>query len=223
MKRPELIAAFRSRIDDTAQPYLWTAADVQLYLDAAHREAAERALLIRDATTAAVCSVAIVANTATYTLHASVLTVERAKLANQTRPLTVSSTEEMDRLTPSWDSPGSAAPVYLVVDPDSNTLKARLVPAPRDATTLALVVRRLPLASLDSDDDEPEIHARYHLGLVDWMMHLAYGKRDTETLNEAKARDCEALFTAQFGARIDANVRRKQADRNPARVEFREF
>lgn len=222
MKRPELVAAFRSRIDDAAQPYLWTAADVQLYLDAAHREAAERALLIRDSVTPAVCSVAVVANTASYALHPSVLTVDRARLANQSRPLTVSSTDEMDRLNPGWEDM-SGAPMFLVVDPDGSVPMARLVPKPTLTTTLALVVQRLPLASLNSDDDEPEIHARYHLGLVDWMMHLAYGKRDTETLNEQKALECEALFTAQFGMRIDANVRRKQADRSPARTVFREF
>jgi hypothetical protein len=222
MKRPELVAAFRSRIDDDAEPYLWTPADVQLYLDAAHREAAERALLIRDASTVAVCSVPIVANTASYTLHASVLSVERAKLASQRQTLTLSSTEQMDRLHPGWDDV-SGAPAFLVIDPDGSALRARLVPPPAEATTLALVVNRLPLASLASDDDEPEIPARYHLGLVDWMMHLAYGKRDTETFNERNALECEARFAAQFGERIDANVRRKQADRSPARVVFREF
>lgn len=222
MKRPELLKAFRERIDDDAQPYLWSDIEVQRYLDAAHREAAERAKLIRDSTTAAVCSVAITAPTAAYTLSPLVVQVERARLANQTVPLTLSSLEQMDRDNASWES-ATGAPTHLLVDTEGDTLRARLVPTPTVSTTLALVVFRLPLSDLLSDDDAPEIHARYHLDLVHWMMHLAYLKRDSETLNEAKAVECAAAFGAVFGVKLDANVRRKQADRSPARVVFREF
>ena len=33
MKRPELIAAFRALVDDEAQPYLWSDAEVQRFLE----------------------------------------------------------------------------------------------------------------------------------------------------------------------------------------------
>ena len=60
MKRPELIALFRSRADDVAAPYLWSDLDAVAYLDDAHREAAIRARLIRDSSTPAIRALAYV-------------------------------------------------------------------------------------------------------------------------------------------------------------------
>lgn len=58
MKRPEIIATFRSRVDDVASPYLWSDLDAIGYLDDAHREAAIRARLIRDSSTPAIRALA---------------------------------------------------------------------------------------------------------------------------------------------------------------------
>lgn len=55
MKRSEIVALFRSRIDDAEQPYLWKDPEVWRYLDDAHAQAAIRARLIRDSSSPAVC------------------------------------------------------------------------------------------------------------------------------------------------------------------------
>lgn len=224
MKRPELFAAFRSAADDAAQPYLWEDHEVQRYLDDACREAAERSWCIRDSSTAAVCSVAVIAGTASYTLHASVLHVDRARLTAERYPLVLSSTEEMDRERPGWDAnAASGTPARALLDAEGASWKLTLVPTPVTDGTLALVVFRTPLASVASDDDAPEIPARYHEQLIDWMLRCAYLKRDSETQDEDKAAKAEARFTASFGPRIDANTKRKQRDRGTAQVVFREF
>ena len=56
------IGEFRRVMADTAVPYLWSDEEVVTYLNDAVKEACERALLIEDRITTAVCSVALVAN-----------------------------------------------------------------------------------------------------------------------------------------------------------------
>lgn len=225
MKRPELLAAFRQDADDEANAHLWSDAELLRFLNDAQREACERAHLLRDASTAAVCQVAVVAGTAVYPLSALILRVERAQLRLDALPLSVSSTPEMDARAGNWQS-WRGRPRWLVVDSDAGSstgLSGRLCPTPTEADTLDLVVSRLPLAPMNTDDDAPEIGARLHLGLVQWMLHLAYLKRDVETFNETKAALHETIFSQLFGERIDANAQRKQAERRTHTVQFREF
>ena len=50
-----------------------------------------------------------------------------------------------------------------------------------------------------ADTDEPEIRPHLHPSLVYWMLHLAYLKQDSETMDEKKAAFNEARFTSEFG------------------------
>jgi hypothetical protein len=45
----------------------------------------------------------------------------------------------------------------------------------------------------------PEIDSRYHAGLLLWILHRAYMKNDSETLNVDKALDYKAQFEEFFG------------------------
>lgn len=58
MKRPEIIFAFRSHVNDVALPYLWSDLEAIGYADDATREAAIRARLIRDSSTPSICTLA---------------------------------------------------------------------------------------------------------------------------------------------------------------------
>lgn len=210
-------------MDDDNEPHLWPDADAQRYLDDACREAAERAFLIRDTTTTSVCQLAVLANVSTYTLHASILHVERAILASQRLPLRLTSTEEMDHEHPGWTALKSSKSTRALIDAEGGAFKLRLYPTPNVADTLNLAVFRVPLTSVSKDDDAPEFHVRYHERLIDWMERCAYLKSDTETRNEEKSLQADKRFTLSFGTRLDANMQRKLADRGTARVEFMEF
>ncbi len=242
MTLEDLIAAFRSRAQDTAEPYLWSDAEVKEFVNDAENEAAERASLLRDTMTVAVCEVDVVAGTAAYLLDARILRVERAKLDLGSVPLSLSSTAAMDRgagVTPrdwrtqslSWQSGVSGSgweqrtgtPAMALLDREGAQWKLTLVPKPVVDDTLRLQVFRQPLAPMAADDDTPEIPTRLHIRLVDWMMYRAYSKEDAETFNRTKAMEAEALFTRAFGERIDANARRKQDDRAPCTTVFQEF
>lgn len=242
MTLDDLVDVFRARMRDTAEPPLWTRAEVVEFADDAENEAAERASLLRDTTTAAICEVDVVAGTAAYTLDDRILRVERAKLDLGTVPLSLSSTAAMDRgagVTPkdwrtqslSWQSGGADAgweqrtgtPALALIDREGAAWKLRLVPIPVVDDTMRLHVIRLPLEPLSVSDGSPEIPARLHVRLVDWMVYRAYSKQDSETFDRTKASEAEAAFTRSFGECIDANARRKQDDRAPCVTVFQEF
>lgn len=222
MKRAELLSAFRDMVDDTSAPYLWKDGELRRYLDEAHREAAERAFLLRDSTTVEITKVPVLAGTATYTLDRRIIKVESARLPSQTFPLHITSSPEMDSVMPNWRDL-QASPQRLVLDQEGDFIKATLCGVPTVTETLQLTVYRTPLEPLNTDDDEPEIPRRYHLGLLEWMAHLAYKKRDSETADDARSQSHAAEFARIFGERIDANVKRKHEQHRTDRVAYREF
>jgi len=210
------IGEFRRVMEDTATPYLWSDEEVTTYLNDAVNEACERALLIEDRVTPAVCSVALVANQADYRPHDSVIQIKR--LAFRGRALSETSVEQMDNDDAQWEGRTGEPRQFIY----GEATGLRLVPAPRSAGTVSLTVYRLPLVALSVDNDSgiPEIPARHHMRLLPWVYRCAYLKQDSETLNESQAAKHEAVFVASFGERPDANVQRKQRDRRPQVVQF---
>jgi hypothetical protein len=242
MNLGDLINVFRQRSFDTKDPQLWSDDELAEFADDAEAEAAERARLIRDSTTEAICQIIVGANTAAYLLDPRILSVERAKLDSVAVPLALSSTPAMDQnmgnrprdwrsfsgnwaggIGGGWED-RQGTPSIAVLDAEGAGWKLTLSPRPTKADVLRLQVFRLPLQPLSTDGDNvPEIPPRLHVRLVDWMMYRAYSKQDAETFDAGIAAKHEAIFTAAFGPKIDANTRRKQEDRTSSVVQFREF
>ncbi|MEK7425737.1 MAG: hypothetical protein AAB131_18080 [Actinomycetota bacterium] len=244
MDAGQILVVFRSRVHDNVAPYLWSDLEAIEFLNDAQNEAAERARLLRDSTTAEICTVAVTAGTAVYLLDRRIISVERAKLDSQRLPMQITSTPEMDgprsatrpgwpqqwRANGTWLADSGAGwetqtgtPYFLVLDAEGDRWKATLAGVPIANDTLRLQVFRLPLADIEDEADVPEIPARLHIRLVDWMEYRAYSKVDVETQNDELAARGANAFTSAFGERIDANVRRKQQDRTPSVVQFREY
>jgi hypothetical protein len=222
MTLADLIDAFRARAQDTVEPYLWSDDEVREFATDAENEAAERGRLIRDSTTPEICVVEVLEDQAGYDLDSRIISVERAKMDGATLPLKLTSTDAMDR-NGAWEH-RTGTPSYAVLDAEGPAWRLTLSPIPTADGTLRLQVFRYPIGPLSSDGGNvPEIHARLHPRLIDWMLHRAYGKQDAETYDRVKAEQAEAVFTASFGPRIDANVRRKQADRATSVVQFQEY
>jgi hypothetical protein len=215
----DFITAFRSELGDNAAPYLWSDEDIVRYLNEAVDEACERAKLIEDSTSADCCEVTLVANQASYPLHASVLHVKRVAING--RRLELTSIEAMDEAYGgNWEARVANVPHAVVVSDDARSL--RFFPVPTQAGTATLRIYRTPLEplSVDADQSEPEIRSVYHPRLKNWVYRCAYLKDDAETFDRNKANDFEARFVADFGERPDANVQRKRRDRRPPRVRF---
>jgi len=196
MTLAELRAAFRSRADDTLEPFLWPDSEITLYLNEAQKEACERAHLIEAETT-----VALVPGTERYTLGKDVLAVLHARTPSRV----LARGEDRHRLRK---------------DEFAETQRGTLwVRSPSVAETLTLTVSRLPV-SMAADADTPEIHQRYHYRLLDWVMRCAYLKQDTEAFDAKTATFHESLFELSFGKRPDANVQRKQREVRPFVVRY---
>jgi hypothetical protein len=212
VNRAELVGAFRARVFDTAKPYLWSALEVEEYLEDAIAEACERAGLLRDTETPEIVTLTIAAEVATYKLDRRVLEVLRAKLDNQERPLTLTTMEGLDRDWPGWESEPANKPKCAVIDQQAGAWSLRLVPTPSEATVLRLHVCRLPLERLKDDKCAPEFHERLHIKLLDWMAYRAYSKADAETRDDDKAAAGAAAFAASFGAKRNARDALAQHD-----------
>jgi hypothetical protein len=213
MTRAELIAAFRLLADDTTPDYLWSDPEIEVYLAEAEAEAAIRARLLIDSTTAAYCSVAVVAGTASYALHANVLDVVDCALDGKL--LARTSREDLNQVSSSWPET-TGTPTSFFTEGG----KLVLYPNPAAVGVLSLVVVRLPVRPMGVS---PEIPASVHFKLLDWALKLAYSKRDTDTESQVLAEGYAARFADSFGAPVDANVQRKQAKHRPAIVMYGGF
>lgn len=218
MNVAQFLTTFRGFTGDQKAPYLWSDVEVLGYLVDALNEACERARLIEDESTAACCTLTLAAAASTFALHASVFEVKELRFRG--RPLDETSTEAEAGEDGTWRTRTGEPRRFIVTDTGAG-LKVRLVPAPTsdlDGETIDLTVYRRELTPRElagANSAAPELNARWHERLMHWMYHRAYSKNDAETLNPQKAGYFEALFTRDFGERIDANAQRKQRDRRP--------
>lgn len=220
MKVADFITEFRATVGDAELPYFWSSELIVRYLNEAVQEACERAYLIEDRLTPAVCTITLVPDVSTYQLHPSVFEIKRATLRG--RPLDETSVEEMDEDCPGWESLKGLSRAFIFEQANgARAASIRLVRIPTQADTLALTVYRGALKPLSADFDtaKPEIPERFHERLMDWALHRAYLKQDADTFDPNKAATSLALFVQAFGERPDANVQRKQRDRQPPIVQ----
>lgn len=217
MTLQELITAFRQRTQDLQPDYLWSDIEIAGYADDAVNEACERASLIEDSITPSVCLVTLAAGTSDYALHPSILSIKRASF--QGRVLQETSAEEMDACHPGWELQQNSLPRRFIFTQGASL---RLTPTPAQAGAIALTVFRTPIypLTINNIQNHITIPARMHNRLLDWMLYLGYSKPDSEVLDMKRANASEARFTASFGARVDANVQRKQRDKAPPVVQF---
>ena len=207
MNLEQLTAQFRVDADDLTEPHFWGAEWIATWLTEAQAEAAIRKRLLYEAANAAVCQIAVLADTATHDLHKSLFELVHLRFqatgATTSSVLTIKAREELDRIRPGWrDETGT--PRHAIQDDTRITL----VPRPEVAGTLHVEGYRVPLKALANDTDKPEIHEAHHRHLVHWALHRAFSKPDSETIDPQRAAAAEAAFTRYFGPSPDADLRR---------------
>ena len=216
MNVADFIDEFRDAVDDHADPPFWSSENIVRYLNEAVQEACERAKLIEDRSTPAVCSITLQAGESTYPLHPSVFEIKR--LTFRGRPLDETSVEELDADVPGWEARSGQPRLYIFEQASGlRPAQVRLVPTPTATDTIALTVCRGALKPLSADNDagRPEMPERFHRRLLDWVLHRAYLKQDADAFDPSKAAVSLGLFVQAFGERPDANVQRKRRDKRP--------
>lgn len=220
MNLESLIKQFRIDADDAVAPYRASDEAVTGWLNEAAQEACIRGRLLHESGNAAVCQIAVMAGTAHYPLHPALYEIDYLAFrpAGDTRhhPVKLLSREELDRTMPNWRE-RTGRPEYAI---QSDTA-IRLAFAPESSGILYMEGFRVPLDSLANDNDEPEIHKSHHVKLIYWVLHRAFSVPDSEAIDPARAQLAEAAFTACFGLRPDADLRRAtRHDEPPHNVGF---
>lgn len=210
-----LLAEYRRRADDNAEPPLVSDAQVFAALTEGEQESCQRSHPIFDCDTAETCEYAIAANQSSVTLDARVLRVDHATFTpdGSTHACRIELTG-IDAIREMQDARGGTT---IASRPSHAAHSARrtltLYPAPSVAGTLNLDVYRLPLLDIEDDTDEPEIPVELHMGLVDWVLYRVYSSKDSELEDPARAGQALADFTNRFGERRDGDTQRKHRER----------
>ena len=149
----------------------------------------------------------MVADTSAYPLHASLYELDHVAFlpAGETRrrPVKQTSQEWLDAYAPEWrDEVGD--PEYLIQADTS----VRLIPLPERDGTLLLEGYRTPKVPMAAPTDSPEINGLHHPYLVEWSQFRHFSILDSEMYDPARAAAFRAAFTAYFGERPDADLRR---------------
>jgi len=195
MNLRDLIDEFRWEAADEATAPFWTDAFLARAASQAEQEACRRGALILDSSSP-FCSISFGAGDNLLKLDGKILEIRRAKISIPGRKIDPVTSSHLDRNSDQWESETGEPLAYVT---DYQTGHIRLYPTPTAADEIQLTVRRLPLADLVDDNDEPEIRPESHLGLVQWMLYRAYMRQDADTFNPNKAAAALAEFVREFG------------------------
>ena len=219
MTAAEILALARVYLQDEVSPYGWSDSFLLGALNRAQQEVAIRTLCLEDASTAAVCSIAVPALDATVSLDARVLRIEELRYtgASAEKPLLQRTADEFARVH------GAAWRTHQG-DPQEWSCDGRgllLYPIPLVNGTISLTVKRLPLLplalTLGSPAPNPavasltpEVPEVLHRPLVHWLCHEAYLVPDTDLYRPDAAAMQLQLFEQTFGPAVSARVRLHQ-------------
>lgn len=198
MNLRQIIDIVREEVGDTKRPYLVSDTMMAYYANRVETMAARQARLIVETQ-----EVPVSAGEPTVDIDPKIISIRRARISTNPMPLAYRKVRDMDERYPGWDTTVmQSIPGVLVTDYASN--QARLYPTPQADATLYLTVTRGPAAEMAEDEDEPEINARYHYGLIDGMKWLITSKEDSDLYDAKMSKMALESFVAEFGPVISA-------------------
>lgn len=213
MRVSQLLQAFRIRVDDRTEDYLWPDDWFIAALNEAMDEACIRAKLLTDSNTPDVCHLAVVADQTVYPLDPRVIDVLQVRLDTSRCTLDRMGYEQMIYLQATSNG-SSGMPIGYAIEGMPETGLKLLLDRPIDPVayaTLRMTVERkqlqelrLPVTGPSPIDDTPEINASLHRKLLHWVAHLAYDTRDGDAQAPQLSAVAEAKFDAAFGIRQSA-------------------
>lgn len=214
MNVDDVIAEFRSQVDDEAPPYLWSDPSAMLYLADAQDRLVKACGGITDLTAVATDAGVIanpptkfadlvVAQNAVSTAHSQFwLRIRSIRLVTAKVDLTIINESDM-RVIPvrdyGWtrglnlDDTDVGDVRFAVLGILENQI--RWLRVPNVADTARVHFYRLPYPRLTDVNGPPlEVTSDHHLHLVKWMKYLAYSKEDAETYDKKLSEINKAAF-----------------------------
>lgn len=199
MTGTEIIARVRlSFLADNKNPKLWSDAELIWALDTVYHEWCRDTLCIRDATTTAICNIALVANTYLYARDERILSIENGRLSSGGIVLP-RTRAQMDYMNTTWRDDDGGSPYYLINDYTSGYFRiSPYYPSTwTGSDTIYLDVIRLPITRLTAPSQTPEIRYDHHVFLIDGVLREAYLKPDTDTF--------DPQLSVRYGTRFEEN------------------
>jgi hypothetical protein len=179
MNLSELRAKVRLRLRDTVKPYLVSDDEVDASLNEAEREAAFRALLIRDKTSP-LARIEINCDETEYQISPRIIDV-----------LGIAAESNANCAFTGWTL-------------NESTLILDALPVHEDVLTLDCY--RLPLRDMEDDDDEPEVRAIHHDRMIEWALSLCYLTPDADLFDQDASDRYADRFEQNFGERLSART-----------------
>lgn len=228
MTPAELLTLFRSEVRDEVETYLWSDAEIFVYMDDAQKMFCREGGGIADSVSA-VCSVAVDIGDTHVPYDSRILKLRDVRRASDGRGIEILNFEDLG--SPYYRDDdygqvklwGSSSPKFstvpgpinaVVVGMDANTMRL-IAPAQFD-DTLDLIVYRLPIEDITSTSTEFEIDAQHHRHLLNWMKHLAHEKQDAETYDRGRSIEFQGKFLAYCEKAREERARREHKYRTVA-------
>jgi hypothetical protein len=198
---------------------LWKNDELVTYLNEAQKETCRRHPIVDS--TSDLCSITLVADTATYDLDPLILAVERAYV-NGADEVLIKRNYRDDIDSQSYEEPDET--LYYVEDGNLHSLT--LIAAPTASGTLVLTVKRLPLEDLTWRSAAAagrvylELDDLFFEDLLLYATYLAFSKRDTDTLNLEAANTAMERFRSRVGDPVNLKLLavRKDVANKPLRT-----
>lgn len=203
MKMEALEAEFRLTEQDIVEPFLFLSEEIATWATQAEEEAAIRANLIRDSE-----ELTVKAGDTAVALPSLLYDIQYVEC--QYPDGTTTEVFAKDRGTLDQERPGWRAETCRPQDYIHDDKQMVLGGIAEADCTLYVEFYRRPKKALSAASDVPEIAAVHHLNLLDWVRYRAYLKPDIDTQDNKRALAAEASFTAYFGRRKTADLRRAQ-------------
>ena len=212
-----LIARWRSDMEDTVEPYLWSDVEIIEYFDEAQDEFCQEVdILNKEITLTFTTSDPWIAIPSYVTRIRDVETTDgrTVSLYNHEEFLECMKTDDYGiySLATDWKQKTGPYPEALITDTDED--RARSYPIPTADGTLTATVYRRPLRPLE-ETEKFEVTDRQHQRCILLKARsLGYMKMDTETQDMQKGREFEDLFiekTAEIKSRIARSRRRAKS------------
>lgn len=220
MKLVELIRGFRVDANDKVEPFFNEDEDVKAWLNEAVEEACIRGRLVHESQDTDVCQIQVTSGNSHYKLHESLYEITQLYFdpgAEQTiKPVKLVSDEYLTR-TYYEDWPIKKGHPEFAIQSDTGL---RLVPCPIEDGTLKIEGYRGALAPMVEDEDSPiDLFRGHHVHLINWVLHKAFSVPDGEFFDPNRAQIALDKFTAYFGERPDADLRRQTREDTDHRIE----
>jgi len=200
MNLKELICLARDETQDLSTPPAWSDSEWRAYFNEADTEASIRARLIVDDD----IEIELTAGDAYADYPSFVWSIRRVRLAGG-RQLELVDREMLDASEGfGWeDRSGTPVACYEVGG------RLRFFPIPEESTTARVEAFCTPKRPMSSPESKPGTPDRLHRKLLDWALHLAYSKKDTDHFDANLAARHEAAFEKTFGPRPDEKAMRR--------------